>query len=249
MYTTLWKKIRSGGFVPKLGLSIFALCYTVLFTFMGGQSVIAYVHNFENRPHHIIFDDLGKMSTGVTYINIAIPLNISIMFEQINMFSKYLDSFTQFNNSVSSSNSDTSGRSPTNDYFRDKYKIDKNIAHNMEQLTQQLASYAKKRLANLSFALRSLDNLLPTDPSFDKTNERHKRFIFMIPMIVCKVNKSFWKGAPSDAVNKMDEIQKESELYKQEYARNFTIKLFLNLSRSILRTITTLWTRTHKTLT
>jgi hypothetical protein len=68
---------------------------------------------------------------------------------------------------------------------------DKARAHNMEQLTKQLASYAKKRLANLSFSLRSLDNLLPTDPSFDKTNERYKRFIFTIPMIVCEVNKSF----------------------------------------------------------
>jgi hypothetical protein len=114
------------------------------------------------------------MSTGVTYINIAIPLNISIMFEQIEMFSNYLDYLSQFNNSVTSSNSDTSGRSPANDYFRDKSKIDKNIAHNVEQLTKQLASYAKKCLTNLSFALKSLDNLLPTDPSFDKNNERHK---------------------------------------------------------------------------
>jgi hypothetical protein len=38
-------------------------------------------------------------------------------------------------------------------------------------------------------------------------------------MIVCEVNKSFWKGAHLEAVNKMNEIQKELELYRQEYAR------------------------------
>jgi hypothetical protein len=76
----------------------------------------------------------------------------------------------------------------------------------MEQLTKQLVSYAKKRLTSLTSSLKSLDKLLPTDPSFDKHNERHKRFVFMIPMIICEVNKSFWKGAHSEAVDKMSEI-------------------------------------------
>jgi hypothetical protein len=53
-----------------------------------------------------LFDDLVKMSKGVTYINIAIPLNISIIFEQIEMFSNYLDSIIQFNSSVTSSKSE-----------------------------------------------------------------------------------------------------------------------------------------------
>ncbi len=50
-------------------------------------------------------------------------------------------------------------------------------AHNMEQLTKQLASYAKKCLNNLSFSLKSLDTLLPTDPSFDETNEQQFSFL------------------------------------------------------------------------
>ncbi len=188
---------------------------------MGGQSVVAYVQDFKNRPHHVIFDDLGKMSTGVTYINIAIPLNISIIFEQIDMFDKYLDSLIQFEVvKADRPNSDTSGRSPANGGFvADKKNLDKITAHNMEQLTKQLVTYAKKRLTFLTSELQSLDNLLPADPSFNKNDARHKRFVFMIPMIICEVNKGFWKGAHSEAVNKMDEIQKELELYKQEYAR------------------------------
>jgi hypothetical protein len=153
------------------------------------------------------------MSTGVTYINIAIPLNISIIFEQIDMFDKYLDSFIQFNTSTATPTSDTSGRNPANGgYASDKSKLDKITAHNMEQLTKQLVSYAKKRLTSLTFFLKSLDNLLPTDPSFNKNNERHKRFVITIPMIICEVNKSFWKGAHLEVVNKMDEIAKELEL-------------------------------------
>ena len=89
----------------------------------------------------------------------------------------------------------------------------------MEQLTKQLAAYAKKHLTNLSYSLKSLDNLLPTDPTFELTNERHKRFVFMIPMIICEVNKNYWKDQHLGAVNKMSEIYKELELYKQEYAR------------------------------
>jgi hypothetical protein len=203
------KKIKSGGLAPKLGLGMFGICYTLLYTFLGGQSVVAYVQDFKNRPHHIIFDDLGNMSTGVTYINIAIPLNISIIFEQIDIFDKYLDSLIQFNISIkaSSPTSDTSGRSPANGGFlNDKKSLDKVTAHNMEQLTKQLVSYAKKCLTFLSSELQSLDNLLPTDPSFNKNDERHKRFVFMIPMIICEVNKSFWKDTHLGAVNKMDEI-------------------------------------------
>ena len=94
------------------------------------------------------------MSTGVTYINIAIPLNISIMTEQINMFSSYLDGLTNFNTTENLGSRETI-----------------NIK-NMEQLTIQMATYAKKCLNNLSSSLRSLDTLLPTDPTFDKNNDR-----------------------------------------------------------------------------
>ncbi len=198
-----------------MGLCLVAMIYALLFTIIGINSAVAYVKNVQ--PHHVIFDDLGKMSTGVTYINIAIPLNITILYEQIAMFSDYLDKINTFNSSTS-----TPYDVATNIYgFRIKEtdKISMATEHNMVQLTKQLASYAKKRLTNLSWSLRSLDNLLPTDPAFELTNERHKRFVFMIPMIICEVNKSYWKDQHLGAVNKMSEIYKELELYKQEYAR------------------------------
>ena len=41
--------------------------------------------------HYVIFDNLGKLSTGITYINVEIPLNISVMSTQINIFDQFLD--------------------------------------------------------------------------------------------------------------------------------------------------------------
>ncbi len=64
------------------------------------------------------------MSTGVTYINIAIPLKMSIMFEQIDIFSKYLDSLFQCNTSTATPTptSDTTCRNPAyRGYVYDKY--------------------------------------------------------------------------------------------------------------------------------
>ena len=40
--------------------------------------------------HHVIFDNLGKLSTGITYINVAIPLNISIFTTQLELFDFFL---------------------------------------------------------------------------------------------------------------------------------------------------------------
>ena len=193
--------MKSGVLAPKLGFLVIAICYGTLFCALGTQSAVAFVKNLENRPHHVIFDDLGKMSTGVTYINIAIPLNISIMSEQIDMFSAYLDSLTKSN-----STEGLSARETIN-------------VKNMEQLTIQMATYAKKRLNNLYYSLRSLDNLLPTDPSFDKNNDRHKRFVFLIPMIICEVNKGYWKAEAQNLTLQFDQIQKELDIYKNEYAR------------------------------
>ena len=53
----------------------------------------ASVVNFVNtHSHHVIFDDLGKLSTGVTYINVAIPLNLTSIETQIHLFDSYLQS-------------------------------------------------------------------------------------------------------------------------------------------------------------
>jgi hypothetical protein len=87
-------KLLNSELAPKRGLYSITMCYNMLFTVLGSHSVSVKI--FESKTNHVIFDDLGKMSTGGTYINIAIPLNILMMTEQINM-SNYLDYLFAFN--------------------------------------------------------------------------------------------------------------------------------------------------------
>jgi hypothetical protein len=130
-YTTK-TKIKSGVSIPKLSLYLIALCYATLFVTMGCQSTEAYIKNYESKPHHNIFDNLGKMSTGITNINVAIPLNISILEQQIKMFSEYVHKLTSFKNN----NTNLSAK-------------DKTALHNLEQLTISIASNANRHLDSL----------------------------------------------------------------------------------------------------
>ena len=134
------------------------------------------------------------MSTGVTYINIAIPLNLTIMFQQIKMFDQYLDSIIKKNNINMSANM---GK------LSDK---DKGSIMNMDQLIKHITSYSKKRLQDLSYSLLSVDNLLPVDPSYNKSNDRHKRFVFIIAPLLeaCKLNVANLTGDLDTITKELD---------------------------------------------
>jgi hypothetical protein len=70
--------------LPQLVLSRFILFS--LFCFVVSSA-------FQNPvpTHNIIFDEVGKMAASMTYINVAIPLNISTFEDQISLFQYYLD--------------------------------------------------------------------------------------------------------------------------------------------------------------
>ena len=78
-------------FLTRTITNIFAL-YLIIYTILLAQTAEAYVQNkAQVDSHHVIFDNLGKLSTGITYINVAIPLNISVMSTQIDIFDQFLD--------------------------------------------------------------------------------------------------------------------------------------------------------------
>ena len=183
-----------------MGFFVIGLCYVALFSTLGANKAVAYVK--DTSPHHVIFDDLGKMSTGVTYINIAIPLNLTLMFQQIKMFDQYLDTIIKKNNINMSANL---GK------LSDK---DKGSIMNMDQLIKHITAYSKKRLQDLSYSLQSVDNLLPVDPSYDKDNERHKRFVLILAPLLqaCKLGNY-------DLNDRLNNVTKELDMYKLEYAR------------------------------
>jgi hypothetical protein len=70
--------------LPQLVLSRFILFS--LFCFVVSSA-------FQNPvpTHNIIFDKVGKMAASMTYIHVAIPLNISTFEDQISLFQYYLD--------------------------------------------------------------------------------------------------------------------------------------------------------------
>jgi hypothetical protein len=70
--------------LPQLVLSRFILFS--LFCFVVSSAFQSPVPN-----HNIIFDEVGKMAASMTYIHVAIPLNISTFEEQISLLQYYLD--------------------------------------------------------------------------------------------------------------------------------------------------------------
>ncbi len=99
------------------------LILTSVFTFQSVQGMI----NQSLHSHHVIFDNLGQLSTGVTYINVAIPLNISILYNEIEIFENYLESILRKNQTLINST-----------------LIHETInAQNMDTLIKGLATYAK----------------------------------------------------------------------------------------------------------
>ena len=84
--------------------------------------------------HHVIFDSLGKQSTGITYINVAIPLNISIFTTQLGLFHSFLNNIiTAYTNTTNSTSS----------------KQDIINSQNMFTLTKAITHYARQRLYRL----------------------------------------------------------------------------------------------------
>ena len=145
--------------------------YFIAYTFILSNSVMGYVQNKAMvDSHHVIFDNLGKMSTGITYINVAIPLNISIFATQIGLFDSFLTNLiTAYTNTTNNSSS----------------KLDIINAQNMVTLTKAITHYARQRLYTLQHQLQSIDNLLPQDESFEKSNVRHKRFLeILFPVLM-----------------------------------------------------------------
>ena len=65
------------------------------------------VSNMNMNSHHVIFDNLGQISTGVTYINVAIPLNVTVAFKQIWLFEEFLNSIINSAPNASYSSSDS----------------------------------------------------------------------------------------------------------------------------------------------
>jgi hypothetical protein len=103
--------------------------------------------SFSNHNHHIIFNPVGKIAAQMSYIHVAIPVNLNSVQQQINAFHGYLDTFTNLSTTHS------------------------NKAH-FTRVINELATFAKSDIVDFSNRLRMLDHVLPVD----KPN-RHNCFV------------------------------------------------------------------------
>jgi hypothetical protein len=119
--------------------------------------------------HNIIFDEVGKMAASMTYIHVAIPLNISTFEDQISLFQYYLDH-----------------------HFLTMTTNDSN-AILFTKTIRDLAHFASLRLQYLADKVKYIDHLLPddSDPLRQKRQddpnslERQKRMMTLVPWIIC----------------------------------------------------------------
>jgi len=99
------------------------------------------------------------MASSMTYIHIAIPLNISTFEHQINVFSSYLENFINL-------------------------KTDKKHQILFTKTIRDLATFADSRLLKLAEKVKYIDHILPSDTA--KISSRQKRFFLLVPYLVCK---------------------------------------------------------------
>lgn len=112
----------------------------------------------------------------MTYIHIAIPLNITTFQHQINVFSSYLENFINLKTNV-----------------KNQILFTKTI--------RDLATFADSRLLMLADKVKYIDHILPSDTS--KFSSRQKRFFMIAPYIMCKEDLAFCRESNDKEVQRL----------------------------------------------
>ena len=116
--------------------------------------------------HHIIFNPIGTIAAKMSYIHVAIPINISSIQHQLDSFTSYVQRFSNLNTTH-------------------------NNKMHFARVINQLATFALNELNHGRDQLRNLDTLLPDDST---PNTRHKRFVDGVLFEVCKKDYHFQKN-------------------------------------------------------
>ncbi len=112
----------------------------------------------------------------MTYIHIAIPLNITTFQHQINVFSSYLENFINLKTNV-----------------KNQILFTKTI--------RDLATFADSRLLMLADKVKYIDHILPSDTS--KFSSCQKRFFMIAPYIMCKEDLAFCRESNDKEVQRL----------------------------------------------
>ena len=144
---------------------------TLLFFLFSLQFLTSFAtaQTLSSAPEHIIaFDEIGQMAAAMSYIHVAIPLNISTYQHQCTLFDSYLKSFAS---------------KTTNDPLHVSFT--KSI--------RDLATFAYKRLDKLIDRLRFIDVVLPSDDLTQPLNDRQKRFLDLLLVPILRLDGTLAK--------------------------------------------------------
>ena len=145
--------------IALCNLSLTAYAYALLFCLVWPQASAFSPLPPPSPSHTILFDEVGHMASSMTYIHIAIPLNVSTLKHQLNLFNSYLQHFLTLTTNQTS-----------------EILFTKTI--------RDLAHFAESRLLHIATKINYINNLLPTDSA--NLSPRHKRFFMIAPYLMCQ---------------------------------------------------------------
>jgi len=164
----------------------FFITISIIFTLIhpSFQSPLTSTHT----NHHIIFNPIGTIAAKMSYIHIAIPVNISSAQHQVSSFSSYLSRYKSLNTTH-----------PNKLHFT--------------RIINELATFAQKKLNKASQKLRFLDHVLPEDPSHQS---RHRRFVDAIQLEICKETYHHQKVALANCNTHLQHFHTQLTLCKSQ---------------------------------
>ncbi len=142
---------------------------------------------FTSNNNHIIYDNIGSLATRVSHIHVAIPLNISALHLQIQMFLNYIQPLLTI---------DDHKPNPT------PAEIDQ---RNFQKIISSTVMFSFQKLSDLQEKLNFIEDILPSDGHLD-IKHRNKRFLtFLLPILM------------RDHMRHLDHetVTKTSELYQK----------------------------------
>ena len=135
-------------FIPKKSAINILICFTSLTII-----TIATAQSFNQEPKHFtIFDAVGEMASGMAYVHVAIPLNLTTFTAQADILQNYL------------------------------YKLSRVVSNNTEKETfletiRDIARFGQTRLNRLRNRVKHIDRILPYDGDLT-AQQRHSRSNF-----------------------------------------------------------------------
>ena len=107
------------------------------------------INAYDNPAHYIVFDEIGRMASSMSYIHVVVPLNITNMYDQANFLKNYFE---------------TLSKETTTDI-------------KMVPKTKALQDIANIMIPKISRTIQRLNHLNHILPNQDTLLPRHKRYV------------------------------------------------------------------------